>query len=263
MNYDYAIPDIYNSEQNKKYFIKTHTIKPNGNISISKILQNFNTDYIYIETNSTQLYFDGYEAILTKIYNKMVKNLTYVNHIFNKSNDEANITIHILNIFRPNTGLVSMLYYSPFECSDPFMNKSNWCEISWIFTDSVTIYYRIYIETTEELYTNNVKIFTKDINFYYYPFRIAKNTYELRIKKIMNKINNKVAYFNTNIILNNINENYKIMRKNIIEVFAHDKYTLHVDLSELSKIYHIKLYYGIYTEIYYELKNELKKLIFL
>jgi hypothetical protein len=257
MNYDYAIPDIYNSEQNKKYIIKTHTIKPNEIISISKILQNYNTDYIYIETNSTQLYFDGYRGIVTKIYNKMVKNLLYVKHIFNKSNDEANITIYIiLNMIRPKDP-ERLIYYNPFGCSDPFMHRTKWYTMCNISTNYILIYDRIYIETTEELYTNNVKIFTGDMNFYYYPFRIAKNTYELRIKKIINKINNKVAYFNTNITLNNMDENYNIMGDNIVDLFEYDKFLifLYADFLELSKIYHIKLYYCIPTTFTYKLKK--------
>lgn len=98
MDYDNQIPDIYESNKNEKYIMKTHIIKLNQRLYISEIFDNFNTNYIYIETNSTQLFFDGNNGIYTRIYNKIIKNLLYVRHILNKSNNNAYIKIYIMRI---------------------------------------------------------------------------------------------------------------------------------------------------------------------
>jgi hypothetical protein len=267
MNYNKPIPDIYEINdiyklnKTEKNIMKTYILKSNQKLYISEIFDSLSVNIIYVETDSTQLYLNesnyNMNNIYTKLYNKMIKKLFCVNYILNKSNDDAHITIYkIINNYLSNSYLVSRIFYNPFTSFSHFNPPStiNFLHITTDFIITYYIYDNIYIETTEELNTDNVKIFTKDINFYYYAFRIAKNTYELRIKKIFNKINNKEACFNTNITLNNLDEHYKIMRKNIIEVCEYNKYTTYVDLLGLSKIYHIKLYNGVSTLFSYSLK---------
>ena len=226
MEYNKYIPDIYHVQSNiydikydiynlkKKYIKKIYKIKPYESINISDILENF-ANYIYIETESNELYFEHMNSLI-KIYNKMIKNIFLYEFISNKSNDYVDIIIFIiLKEYWPHlysflplllTNDKNIILYK----KDKF-NKNVCCRF----------YDKIYIETITEIKNNIIEINTlsNDITFYYYAFKICRNFYELRIKKIFSEKYNFNININVNIDVNiiiNLDKYYNILKKIMI-----------------------------------------------
>ena len=245
--------DIYSIKDNKKYIIKYYTLKEKEKIDIYTLLKDnmyYTCNYIYIKTNFTQLYIYYHNYKYVNIYNNMIINIDTFDsdtYILNESDDKSDIIIYIL--LKKNWSISYLIENLYVDLYRKYKNIL-WSKESFLKYDSnLSIYYLydiIYITTTSKINDNIIKFSSNNIDFYYYVYNIRKNYYELRLKKIFNKDNNKIEEFNINNNLNNLHENYKIMKNKILNINLKSNYNFyHINLYEISKIYHIKSYFSI------------------
>ena len=222
----------------KKFILKMYTIKPYETILMHNVIKNISSNYIYIKTESEQLYFK-WEERLIKIYNKMIKNIDMYEIIYNDSDYDSYIKISIIfnNDIKNNRNYTQVIE----KLDICFLNL---IETYKIYNGYIYIYNNIYVKTTKEIKIKKINISTYNIDFHYYILKISTNMYELKIKKIKNKINNNEIIFNKQINLSDIDYEYKKIKKKIKSVLNSTQVHI-VNITDFTKLYNIVSLYSI------------------